>query len=187
MRTLFPALLGEEWAGLPAPLRALHACRLAEGRVSVTRGKGLLARLAAGLAGLPPAGETALRLSIAGDEVWTRQFGGHRLTSRLSARQGLLAEAFGPVCLEMELRPAGGALHWLPRRFRLFGLRLPLALGPAVTAVECAEDGLYRFDVTLGHWLTGPVIRYRGWLIPASGDAHVPARPAAGCRPPGRS
>ena len=163
---LFARLLGEAWGALPQPIRALHESGRAQGTASITRGAGLLARLAGGLVGFPPAGETPLRFTVTPGQSWVRQFGRHRFTSHLSARHGLLRERFGPLALEMALLPQGGALHWQPRRFSLLGLPLPLALGPRVRAVESVRDGRYHFDVELGHALTGLVIRYRGWLVP---------------------
>ena len=115
-------------------VKVSHGCRQAQGGVIVTRGRGWLARLAGGLAGFPPAGEMPLRLTVTGDEVWTRQFGTHRFTTRLSAR-----------------------------------------------------DGRYHFDVALWHWLTGPIIGYRGSLTPEPAGGHVPAHPAAGYPPPAPS
>jgi len=168
-------------------VRASHGCRQAQGGVIVTRGRGWLARLAGGLAGFPPAGEMPLRLTVTGDEVWTRQFGTHRFTTRLSARDGLLCERSGIVTMAMALRPKGLALHRLPRRCWLFGWRLPLVAGLRVTAVGSGRDWHHHFDVALWHWLTGPIIGYRGSLTPEPAGGHVPAHPAAGYPPPAPS
>src|SRR5262249_43294731 len=58
--TLYRRLLGEAYDRMPAPLRALHDLRTemaVEGSATVTRGPGVLARLAAALVGFPHAGE----------------------------------------------------------------------------------------------------------------------------------
>ena len=39
--------------------------------------------------------------------------------------------------------------------------------GPWSRAFERAEEGRFHFYVEIGHPLTGLIVRYRGWLIPA--------------------
>ena len=51
------------------------------------------------------------------------------------------------------------------RRWRVFGLPLPLRLAPRGDSYEHAEDGRFHFRVEIGHPLTGFIVRYRGWLV----------------------
>jgi hypothetical protein len=50
------------------------------------------------------------------------------------------------------------------RRWTLFGVPLPLCLGPRSRASESVENGRFRFDVQIRHPLTGLIVRYRGLL-----------------------
>jgi hypothetical protein len=59
----------------------------------------------------------------------------------------------------------GGTLKYVVCRSYLLGIPLPFWLGPKSTACESAEDGCFRFDVEIRHIFTGPIVRYRGWLL----------------------
>ena len=52
------------------------------------------------------------------------------------------------------------------RRFSVFGVPLPLWLGPTTAAHEAVVDGCFRFDVEIGHPWTSLIVRYQGWLEP---------------------
>ncbi len=59
-----------------------------------------------------------------------------------------------------------GRMSLVIRNFTAFGVPLPLWLGPTTAAHEEVVDGRFRFDVEIGHPLTGMIVRYRGWLAP---------------------
>lgn len=173
--TLFQRLLGAPYYQLAPTVRALHGdggrARY-EGRARVVRGRGLLARLCARAARLPPAADD-LPLSVHFDrdahgETWRRRFGAHAMDSRLRLRDGSLVERLGAVRLEYALHVDAGALYWYVDAMRVFGL-LPL---PAswCRGVQCREhevDGRYAFVVEATLPLVGTVVRYEGWLEPA--------------------
>ena len=52
------------------------------------------------------------------------------------------------------------------RRWSMFGIPLPLFLAPRSNAYEFARDGRFHFHVEIGHPFTGPIVGYRGWLVP---------------------
>jgi hypothetical protein len=174
---LYPRLLGAAFESLPEEVRAIHQATRAEGRATVERGHGLLARLAAILVGFPATATDVpviVRFDAAGDsEIWTRTFGGETFFSRQFAGQGrwrhLLCERFGPMTFAMALVVDGDRLVLLLRGWRLFGMPLPLWLCPHATAFEAVDAGRFRFHVEIGHKFTGPIIRYRGWLAPVTG------------------
>src|SRR5688572_16002411 len=115
---LFAHLLGAGFARLPATVQRLHAHQGVQrwhGQVTVSRGRGGLARLCAWATGLPPAGQGPMSVDIAavpGREQWTRRVGRHAMASTLWADDGLLCERLGLVVFGFRLEEAGGALHW---------------------------------------------------------------------------
>jgi hypothetical protein len=176
---LFQAALGDRWHELPPPLQRLHAGRSVQsfsGRAHVTRGRGIVAWLAAWLVGLPKAGEDVpLTVTIActpAGEVWERSFAGRRLRSVLtpSPRPCHFRERFGLATYELELPVADGVLHFPVRRGWLLGIPLPPLLLPRSCTREFAVGGAFHFDVGLYAPLTGGlIVRYRGRLEPDAG------------------
>ncbi|MEW6631756.1 MAG: DUF4166 domain-containing protein [Pseudomonadota bacterium] len=184
-KALYPALLGDAWESLPAEIRDMHeGAPTAEGRASVERGTGVLSRLAAWLVGFPAAAtDIAVKVRFDSEgqgETWTRSFGMRSFSSRQFAGRGrsdrLLCERFGPLDFAMALVVRDGRLSLELRRWSLLGLPLPMWLCPRSTSYESVEDGRFRFHVDISHPLTGLIVRYRGWLVPASRQA-VPERP----------
>jgi hypothetical protein len=174
---LYALVLDTEWDHLPAEIRAMHDVlghASASGRGSVERGRGRLARLLAAVIGFPePSPDTPVSVRFAvenGEETWTRSFGGKSFSSRQFAgranQQFLLCERFGPLTFAMALVVQNTRLAYVPRRWNCFGISLPMWLSPQVFAYETVESGKFRFYVEIRHWLTGLIIRYRGWLAP---------------------
>ncbi|MGX5800933.1 DUF4166 domain-containing protein [Bradyrhizobium sp. Arg314] len=175
-KRLYPELLGEAWKSLPHEIRAMHeGAAMAEGRAGVERGSGIFSRLAAWLIGFPAAGTDVpvrVRFDIGRDgETWTRTFGTHSFSSRQFAGGGrsqrMLCERFGPLTFAMALVLDDNRLRLVPRRWSFLGLPLPMWLCPRSNAYETVEDGRFRFHVEISHPVVGPIVRYRGWLVPA--------------------
>ncbi len=173
---LYARLLGSAWAALPAEIRNMHDnVAAAEGRASVERGGGLLARLIARAVGFPEtAADVPVRVRFApteDGETWTREFAGHAFLSHQFAGSGrwrhLLCERFGPLTFAIALVVADGRMSLVLRGWRAFGVPLPRWLGPTTTSYEAVEDGRFRFHVEIGHPLAGVIVRYRGWLVPS--------------------
>jgi len=174
---LYRRLLGEAWNRLPAPWQAMHDVTnemTASGMGEVERGKGWLAKLAAKLFRFPPSGRD-LPVTVSfnhnrGQEVWRRDFAGHRFVSTQWEGRGrferLLCERFGPITVALALVVEDGRLVLVPRGWTFLGLAMPLRWAPGGYAREYAKDGRFCFDVEIAHPLTGTVIRYRGWLVP---------------------
>lgn len=174
---LYRRILGEAWASLPAPLRAMHDFegeRIADGVAIVERGAGLLARVVASIFRFPAAGRdvpvAVTFKSRRRGEVWRRTFAGRSFTSVQSAGTGrhdrLVTERFGPFTFALALVLDEDRLRLVPRGWRVLGLPLPAALAPRGEAYEFAEDGRFNFHVEIGHPLIGLIVRYRGWLVP---------------------
>jgi hypothetical protein len=173
---LFQNALGEKWQDLPPCVRRLHCGHAVEsfsGLAQVRRGRGLLARLAAWLVGLPREGDdvpvTVTKTRTPACETWERNFAGRRMRSVLtpSARPQHCCERFGPFTFELALSVDDCALHFPVRRGWLLALPLPAALLPTSCAREFAVDGTFHFDVGLYAPLTrGLLVRYQGHLSP---------------------
>ncbi|MFI5011782.1 MAG: DUF4166 domain-containing protein [Hyphomicrobiales bacterium] len=174
---LYRRLLGESFALLPAPLRAMHAIgsRLtAEGLASVQRGSGLFARMIGAVFGFPHAGRD-IPLSVrfesrGGTELWRRNLAGRIFSSLRSAGRGradrLLRERFGPFAFDLALVIDKGRLDLVTRGWSFLGIPLPRVLAPRGEAYEFAEDGKFHFHVEIGLPVAGLIVRYRGWLVP---------------------
>jgi hypothetical protein len=172
---LYRRVLGDAWFALPGTLQAMHELSSslhAEGIASVECGTSWLARLIAVLFRFPSSGENVpVHVDFTlrdGVEVWRRSFGGRSFISVQSEGTGredkLLVERFGPFSFALALVVEQDRLSLILRRWRIFGLKLPLFLAPTGTAFERESDGRFHFHVEIGHRLAGLIVRYRGWL-----------------------
>ena len=174
---LYRRLLGDAFEDLAAPIRRLHdlaGTMTARGVADIDRGRGILARLVAGVVGFPAAGrDVPVEVTIASEgaaEVWTRSFAGKRFSSILGEGRGraahLLRESFGPVTFALAIVVKDGRLELILRRWSFLGLTLPLWLAPRSLAFESGEDDRFHFHVEIALPLVGLIVRYRGWLLP---------------------
>ena len=174
---LYRVLLADAWDTLPEPIQKMHDLAdtiTAKGRATVERGRGIVARVIAGLIGFPRVGndvsvevESQVRK---GREYWRRTFGGHSFSSTQEVVRGrfehLLCERFGPCLFGMALVIRGGRMRLVLRRWSFLGLPLPVAWAPFGESYEHVESGRFGFHVEISHPLTGPIVSYRGWLVP---------------------
>jgi hypothetical protein len=174
---LYRQLLGDAYAMLPAPLQAMHdltGSLTVEGRASVERGQGLVARAIAALFGFPPSGrDVPVKVDFAlhdGREIWRRDFAGRTFVSTQEAGQGrfdrLLCERFGPFAFGIALVCDAERLTLVFRSWSAFGIPMPRGLAPHATAYESVADGRFRFYVEIKLPLIGLIVRYQGWLAP---------------------
>ncbi len=173
MNSLFRDLLGDALDRAPAPVRALHERPLPhrfEGQAQVCVARGVLARLAARIAGLPRhEGRVAVAVTIErtdAGERWARHFPPAPFVSRLWARDGLLCERIGPSEIRFRLHADGDGIVWEPVGLRMFGwIRLPGFLLRGVTAREGMDaQGRYRFEAGAVFPVIGRLAAYEGWL-----------------------
>jgi len=175
MAPLYQRILGGAWHDLAPPIRELHSVTRTSvftGRCHVERGRSPLSMLTAAIIGLPRAGadqEVRVTLCVESDgERWTRRIGGRQFSSLQHPGRGrphgLIRERFGPICVYMALAVDGADLQYVIRRWTLSGVPLPISIGPRGCASESVEEGRFRFDVEIGHPLTGLIVRYRGVL-----------------------
>jgi hypothetical protein len=167
---------------VPAAVRILHdGVTRAEGRAKVERGGSWLSRLAGMLFAFPEAG-TDVPLSVDFElspqgETWTRRFGVRSFSSRQFLGTGrwerLLCESFGPLTFAMALVLEDGRMHLALRGWSAFGLPMPMWLCARSASYEEGDDR-FRFHVEISHPLTGLIVRYQGWLAPASRLASEP-------------
>lgn len=168
---VFQRVLADAFDKLPPPLQRIHDARATKklaGRADVERGPHWLVRLLAPVASLPPsARDTPLTVVIeahGSHEVWSRNFDGHVMRSRLWANGNLLAERLGPVTLLFALTVEQGRLEWRVAGARYLGVPMPASWFKGATATEQLIDGRYTFDVRATLPIVGVLVRYRGWL-----------------------
>ncbi|MFA6113288.1 MAG: DUF4166 domain-containing protein [Sphingomonas sp.] len=169
--SLYRRVMGPAFDALPEAVRAMHkVCRDggASGEARVEGGTNLLARMVARIMRFPPPGTHALHVAFTerdGVETWTRSFGRHAFTSRLSGEGDWLVERFGPLRFHFALPSDGQGLRMEMRRWTCLGAPLPLALAPRTEAREWQEGARFRFDVPIALPLIGLVVHYDGWLV----------------------
>lgn len=172
---LYHRVLGEAWHRLPPIIREMHTRpdgRVIKGRARVDRGRNPLARLVARIVGFPPAGaEVPVEVKFSeqeGGELWQRSFDGNRFSSFQKdggeAFEHLLSERFGPLEFGLALVLKDDRLWLKTLGWRAFGIPMPRFLAPSGDAYEHVEDGRFCFHVEIKHWMTGLIVRYRGWL-----------------------
>jgi NAD(P)-dependent dehydrogenase (short-subunit alcohol dehydrogenase family) len=167
---LYKRIMGESFVRLPAAVRTMHdigGAGTAHGEAEVERGSSLLAKLVCNIMRFPPAGKHKLAVYFTeenGVETWTRDFGGHRFSSRLSEANGQLVERFGPMRFYFDLPATNQGLTMVMRRWSAFYIAMPLWLGPKSEAREWAEGQDFWLDVPIDLPLIGRLIHYRGWL-----------------------
>jgi Domain of unknown function (DUF4166) len=171
MTSLYQSVLSVRFDALPAAVRELHsheASVIYRGRGSVERGNGLLSRLVGALMRFPPATpDTAMSVEFDirdGVETWTREFAGHRFSSKLSQNGIWLQESFGLVGIRFILETGPSGLEMIPVRWAVLGIPLPKWMWPQVIARECEADGRFQYFVESAMPLAGFVVRYQGWL-----------------------
>jgi NAD(P)-dependent dehydrogenase (short-subunit alcohol dehydrogenase family) len=174
LESLYRRVMGGAFGALPAVVRQMHDVWRdggAFGEAEVTGASNALGTLVARIMRFPPPGRHALHVSFVeadGVEYWTRDFGGHRFSSRLSQRGRQLVERFGPLRFRFDLPTDEHGLAMLMRGWSAFGIPLPLALAPRSPAREWAEDERFQFDVPISLPLIGLIVHYRGWLEAAT-------------------
>lgn len=151
-----------------------HASSHATGRAIAERGAGFAARLACAIFRLPLSGadvpvQVTFNLTPEG-EAWRRNFAGAVFQSKLRERivdsQRLLAESFGPLGFDFELKAGNLGLSMHFKGWRLLGIPLPRGIAPGIRATETANQGRFCFDVSVAFPWGSPIIHYRGWLAP---------------------
>ena len=181
--SFFETILKERWLQLPASVRRLHSVQDVEsfsGRATVTRGSGLIARLAAWFFHFPKAGKdvplTITKYRTRRGEIWERNFACRIFRSYLtsSGRPFHYKERFFAFTYEQELPVVENSLHLPVRRGWFLGIPLPALLLPASESREYDVDGVFHFDVGLyAPFRGGLIVRYQGHVIPDCAIAPV--------------
>jgi hypothetical protein len=162
---------------MPAAVRTAHApdpaCELA-GQVDIEGAETWAGRLVARVFGFPASGRglpASVTIEREGDgEIWIRRFGDGAFYSHLSAAGGnRLHERFGALTFDLDARADAQGFTLSIAGARVFGMPLPRALSPSTQASATTDEhGRYRFDVLITLPMIGRLVRYRGWLAPAT-------------------
>ncbi len=171
---MYEKLLGEAFANLPEPVRAMHSgVRRAAGEATIVWGASLLARAICEIARMPQAGERVPAETrfepIDNGERWVRAFNGQSfktdLTIAHAGPEPELTERFGPLKFRLRIIAHEHGVDLIPEGVSILGLPLPRFICPEAIGLERVRDGIYHFDVTVRFPLAGDVITYSGWLI----------------------
>jgi hypothetical protein len=174
----FRKVLGDALAQVPEPVRQLHTLSgsmQTAGRAEINAAANPAARFLCWFAGLPkPGSDIPVRVTFDSDgeggEFWQRHFSDRRYASVMAAGAGsyagLLVERFWPFtyCHRLSAGPEG--IEWRLVRWRFLGLPLPRWTMPSIRCFESGDGDRYCFDINVVFPLIGPVIHYRGWLLP---------------------
>ncbi len=171
---LFPSVLGSRFDALPLPVKLAHGGQAVclVGTSTITRGTGVLSRICAFFARLPPAHpcvETQVDIEVKpdGSECWHRRFGEARMPGRLSVGpSGLLRERLGAVRFDFLLTTDANGFRWQVKRVAVFGIPVPARWFSSVHAYSYCAQGSYRFLVHAQIPLAGLLVRYEGSLAP---------------------
>ncbi len=174
---VFEQALQDQFKTLPPSLKAVHARaegQVWQGEAEVISGKNPLGKLVAMILGLPArARRTSVSVTfepLPNGQKWLRDFGGHKFSSTFTKGTGksehLLSETFGPVRVNLAMVKKGDQLHFVPRRWSLFGVPMPRFLLPQEDSFEFEHDGVFNFNVTVRVPIAGHIVGYRGWLKP---------------------
>ena len=171
---IFKQVLGAQFDTLPDTIVATHNAvtpRSFKGMASVTRGTGLLARIAALLFGFPPTAQSVevevVKTPDGRGETWVRRFGAKTLRSYLRPGEQSMTERFGALTFELDLNIQDRTLHFPVKRGRVGFIPIPRFMLPQSIASEADIDGLFNFDVLLKAPTGATLVHYKGWLKPA--------------------
>jgi saccharopine dehydrogenase-like NADP-dependent oxidoreductase len=183
--TLYERVMGrEKWSRLPAAVRDAHDLfdrRVFAGEARIGAGTHPLAWIVSRFMRFPPAIErTPVRVTMQrrhdGSETWTREFGRHAFRSTLSRCEadppGRIRERFGPMSFRLDLPGDETGLRMPLERGQWLGVPLPGFLTPRSDTREFVDaQGRFCFDVDISLPGLGRVVRYEGWLMPATETA----------------
>lgn len=145
------------------------------GKVTVTQGRSLAARILASLAGMPrPCADAPCEVHIGpepgappGAERWVREMAGHRFHSvLLPAGPGEFDESFGWYRFRFRIESSNEGVRFVLCGFSVFGVSVPRFLHPRVVTLENEREGAYAFAVEAALPLIGLLVAYRGLLRP---------------------
>ena len=176
-RPLFHDILGLEYENLPPLLKGLHggqANQIWSGEAVASLSKNPLAKLIRAFAGIKiKPGQTPVNVHIRSrptEEIWTRNFGGDKFTSRLSRgarkNQHLIIERFGPIRVALAITYENDRIAFIPRRWFLWSIAMPQWLLPQGESYEYQQGEKFHFDVSIKVPIAGVIAAYKGWLKP---------------------
>lgn len=174
---LYRQVLGPAFDTLSPCLKAMHQGEKAQqwqGTANVSRGPGLVARLAANLFRFPKAGsDIPVTLTCSpepGIERWVRSFGENTLATvqwvKREHGHTWLMERFGLATFALALVIEGDTLLFVPTHWYLAGIPMPRALLPSGRSYEAQAAGAFCFNIEINMPLLGPIVTYTGRLWP---------------------
>ncbi|MCF2905377.1 DUF4166 domain-containing protein [Octadecabacter sp. CECT 8868] len=169
----FQTVLGATFDTLPNTVRKTHESvipRAFRGRASVTRGRGLQARIAALMFGFPATTDDieveVTKTPFKNGETWLRRFGRSTFKSVLCPTSDGMSEKFGLLTFDLDLHVRDARLNFPVKGGRIGSIPIPRFLLPESIASEAEIDGVFHFDVLLKAPTGATLVHYKGWLRP---------------------
>lgn len=186
-KSVFPKALGNSFHDLPKELKDLHSVvdvRRWQGTASIVRGDSFFAKIAARVAGFPPAAEN-IHVEVEmrhekGQEIWKRSFGKSSFKSYLKsgndAGSGVIYERFGLFRFQINLKVEDNRLTFPVVAGRFLGIKVPAFLLPQSETFEYVNEQKQAcFDVKISLPIAGHVITYQGCLQPVGREINSPS------------
>ncbi len=174
--SLYRRTLGESFDCMPEVLKRFHDqpfAAAANGTLRVTRGKGVLRRIAAAVMRLPKPGEQVpvhLHVHIGGEtEQWTRDFGSLRLVTKQWLDRGLLIGSAGLMRFRFRLTGDESGLRFEFVRCWFIGIPLPFILAPKVNASASKYEESWWVHVCVEAPILGMLTEYEGKMYITGG------------------
>ncbi len=168
-RNSYSEIFGVGWLDLAPGIRLAHSVPLrASGSMEFFRApRGLAAWIGRRLP-LPPEGEkvaTQIELiSSANGIEWNRRFDTVQANTLHKSEKDTYCEQLGPLSLIFRMEKQGAALAHTQIRTRVYGVPIPIWLGPRVYGLVSAgpDERSWHVSVSLRHAWLGTICRYQG-------------------------
>lgn len=165
----YQELVGDGWNTIRPSVRLAHKVPLsATGTMNIRWGKNPLVHLIGKIVKLPPPGDSIpTTLKIEQTEkgiVWDRNFNGFRAKSLHTIANGVAMEEAGPFTYLIRMEARGDTIVHVQAGLKMFGIRVPMWFGPAVTGqvLPGIDDQSWKVEVDIRHWFLGRILSYQG-------------------------
>ena len=127
---------------------------------------GVVAR-AAGFPAVTPSARVGLHVQVDGErELWTRVFPDRVLRTAQWLEDGCLIEQTGPLQVAFDVTADESGMRIISCGCRAFGVPLPRAFAPAVSALVHGSANGWEVEVTIAVPLLGTIGGYGGTVVP---------------------
>ncbi len=167
----YQTLIGADWARLSERVRLSHQVPLiATGHLQIFRAAQGLAGFVSRRLKFPPTGDRVpVRVMVERTPrgiLWARTFGSQRMDTLHTFGPSGVLERAGPLAILFAMHADGDSIVLQQKGLRVFGIPLPLWLGPKVSGKVSpgADDRSWHVDILVRHDRLGDICRYHGMM-----------------------